>query len=267
MYKPLRKSYKGFFPFKVGTTSYIYPDNIIPNVRMLAPYLDEVELVIFESRKESNLPSKADIEQLVHIGGKESLGYNVHLPIDISLGHHDASIRDHGVTVASKIISITRPLDPSTYTLHLSLDGCCGERQADVEQWKGRLRESLEGILPASVSAEKISIETLDYPFVFVEDIVKSFGLSICLDVGHLLLYRHSVTDYFKRYLSRMSIIHLHGLKDGRDHLSLALLSEEKFGEILGLMEGFSGTVSVEVFSFHDLAESLGVLEKWHIPH
>ncbi|MBW2265106.1 MAG: sugar phosphate isomerase/epimerase [Deltaproteobacteria bacterium] len=267
MYKPLHKSYKGLFPFKVGTTSYIYPDNIIPNVRMLAPYLDEVELVIFESRKASNLPSEADIEQLVHIGNVESLGYNVHLPIDISLGRNDASIRDHGVAVASKVISLTRPLDPSTYTLHLSLDGCCGERQADVEQWKGQLRESLERILPTSVSAEKISVETLDYPFELVEEIVETLELSICLDIGHLILYGYSVADYILRYLSRTSIIHLHGLKNGQDHLSLAALSEQELGEILGLMKGFSGTVSIEVFSFHDLAESLGVLEKWRIQH
>ncbi|MCU0508776.1 MAG: sugar phosphate isomerase/epimerase, partial [Anaerolineae bacterium] len=35
--------------FRVGTTSYIVPDNILPNVEYLAPLVDDVELVLFET--------------------------------------------------------------------------------------------------------------------------------------------------------------------------------------------------------------------------
>jgi hypothetical protein len=48
-YPRLTKSYKGFYPFKLATTSFIYPDDYIPNVKMLGPFVDEIELLLFES--------------------------------------------------------------------------------------------------------------------------------------------------------------------------------------------------------------------------
>jgi sugar phosphate isomerase/epimerase len=49
MYPLLSKSYKGLFPFNIGTTSFIYPDDYVPNVKMLGPYLENIELLLFES--------------------------------------------------------------------------------------------------------------------------------------------------------------------------------------------------------------------------
>ena len=34
MYPSLDRSYKGIFPFNLGTTSFIYPDDYVPNVKM-----------------------------------------------------------------------------------------------------------------------------------------------------------------------------------------------------------------------------------------
>ena len=36
-------------PFRLGTTSYIVPEDIILNVRLLAPAMDAIELIFFES--------------------------------------------------------------------------------------------------------------------------------------------------------------------------------------------------------------------------
>src|SRR5450759_615623 len=38
-------------PFRLGVPSYVYPADILPNVKALAPYVADVELVLFESRK------------------------------------------------------------------------------------------------------------------------------------------------------------------------------------------------------------------------
>jgi hypothetical protein len=38
MYPPLSKSYKGLFPFNIGTTSFIYPDDYVPNEKMLESF-------------------------------------------------------------------------------------------------------------------------------------------------------------------------------------------------------------------------------------
>jgi hypothetical protein len=84
MYPALPKSYKGVYPFKIGTTSFIYPASYTQNVTMLAPYVDEIELLLFESAPDS-LPSIHEIKKLLSLSKEFDLTYNVHLPIDISL--------------------------------------------------------------------------------------------------------------------------------------------------------------------------------------
>ncbi|MBW2020126.1 MAG: sugar phosphate isomerase/epimerase [Deltaproteobacteria bacterium] len=230
---------------------------------MLAPYLDEIELVLFESGRENNLPSPDDIEHLVTITKEQGLTYHVHLPIDIFLGDPNPGIRARGVGMIQKIITLTSPLEPSTYTLHLSLNNDNSQDGANFEQWKMRLCSSIEEILKTGVAPTKISVETLDYPFELIEDVLEAFGLSVCLDLGHLILYGHSIADYVKRYLAQTTVVHLHGVKDGTDHLSLDVLGKNEMETICGILKNFSGIVSIEIFSFHDLRSSLMLLEKW----
>ena len=46
--------------FRIGTTSYIIPAQISPNVEYLAPRVDHVQLVLFEMDEYgSNLPDAA----------------------------------------------------------------------------------------------------------------------------------------------------------------------------------------------------------------
>jgi len=71
--------------FKLGTTSFIFPDHIIPNVKKLGGFFDEIELLIFESQPASVLPSKADVKELLYLSQKHDLNYNIHLPTDVSL--------------------------------------------------------------------------------------------------------------------------------------------------------------------------------------
>jgi hypothetical protein len=55
---PVPKNYRGRFPFKLSTTPYIYPDEIVPNVARLAPSFDEIDLVLFESRSLDSIPDQ-----------------------------------------------------------------------------------------------------------------------------------------------------------------------------------------------------------------
>ena len=51
--------------FRIGTTSYIIPADILPNVEYLAPQVDDVELVLFETDEYgSNLPDAALCDRL-----------------------------------------------------------------------------------------------------------------------------------------------------------------------------------------------------------
>lgn len=263
-YDLLQKSYKKIFPFRVGTTSYIYPDSIVPNVAMLAPFLDEIELVLFESKGQDNYPDEAELRNLMNICLKGEVGFNVHFPIDIFLGDKDEEVRFRGISVAKKVIERTLCLKPSLYTLHFDLRDENGREETDVEAWRRRILRSAEEMTEWGIEPGRISIETLSYPFEWVEDIVKKFEFSVCLDIGHMLIYGLDLQGYLKKYLPQTSIIHLHGVGNGVDHLGIDRLNGKTVDRILSRLQSFTGILSMEVFSFDDLKNSLEVLEqKW----
>ena len=259
MYPALPKSYKGIFPFKIGTTSFIYPDGYVQNVKMLAPYLDEIEMLLFESTPNS-LPSNHEIKELFSLSKQFDFSYNIHLPLDISLGGKDSSMRHSAIETIKQVMDLTAPLSPTSYTLHLLYDES-DFKSEQIKKWKERTYQSMDTLCSFCFNSRIISIETLNYPLEWVEDILKEFNLSVCMDLGHLILYELDIKDVFNRYRNRTSIIHLHGANEDKDHRSLDLLSKSNLKAILRILKQFIGTVSIEVFSFDHLNASLKYLE------
>ncbi|MDI6790574.1 MAG: cobamide remodeling phosphodiesterase CbiR [Thermodesulfobacteriota bacterium] len=251
------KSYRRRFPFRLATTSFIYPDHILPNAMRLAPYLDEMELILFESK---NLPDREEISDLSALQDKQGLSYNVHLPLDIFLGHPSDKTREEGIAAVHEVVTLTGRLTPSTYTLHYVCGDDCYEKNLSL--WQRRIAQSTENILKMGIKPGLISVETLNYPLTWVEDIINDLGLSICLDLGHISLGGGDPLYYLDKYLEKTAIIHLYGVYQGRDHLGLDVLDEAALANWLRLLKEYPGTVSIEVFSFHHLQTSLEVLEK-----
>lgn len=259
MHPALPKSYKGSFSFKIGTTSFIYPAGYVQNVRMLAPYLDEIELLLFESAPEG-LPSTHKVEQLFNVSNEFDLTYNIHLPLDIFLGAPERSIRQFALETVIRIMDLTAPLSPSTYTLHLPYDEA-GFDNEQVKRWRDRLDESMKKLVSAGISGDMISIETLDYPMDWLEDILVDFNLSVCIDVGHLMLFGFDLDAVFNKHKKRTSILHLHGVDNQKDHLPLDRLTKENAETVIRMLKQYEGVVSLEVFSFDHLKASLNFLD------
>jgi len=130
----LPKSYKGVYPFKLSTTSFIYKDSYVPNVKMLGPYLDEIELLLFES-KPGCLPKQNEIDELSILSKEFDITYNIHLPTDIYFSHKDPSVRQQAVEIVLRALDLTSPLSPSTCTLHLSYNEASYERE-NIIKWQ-----------------------------------------------------------------------------------------------------------------------------------
>jgi sugar phosphate isomerase/epimerase len=259
-YPSLTKSYKGLYPFKIATTSFIYPDHYIPNVRMLGPYLDEIELLLFESRGIDVLPSRAVIRELCRLAGEFDLSYNVHLPTDISISDEDPARQQRAVATMIRVMESVRPLDPSALILHVPYS----EKSYDeniVEIWRDRVYQNLVKIKSASEMQDIIAIETLDYPLELLEDIVLDLDLYICLDLGHLMVYDYDLIEVFNRFSFKTTVIHLHGVENDRDHTALDRLSKKSTSTVLRILKRFTGVVSLEVFSFENLDSSLRYIE------
>jgi sugar phosphate isomerase/epimerase len=263
-YLPLAKSYKGMFPFKLSTTSYIYPDHILQNVALIAPFFDEIELVLFESEGQDDLLDQNQMNSLIDLSSQHKIGFNIHLPIDLFLGDENEEVRNKGVSVAKKMIARTIVLNPSTFILHFDLNDKDLKEVSGVEPWRRRIVQSIEEMATCGMGQDRISIETLSYPFEWIEDIIQHYGFSICLDIGHILACKQDLQGYLEKYLTRTSIIHLHGFQNGIDHLGIDRLSEEALKLILSYLNDYNGILSIEVFSVEDLKRSLVTLEeKW----
>ena len=262
----LPKSYKGRFPFRLGTTSYIYPRGYIANIEQLGPWLDEIELLLFESQPAS-WPSPAEISQMVDLAEELAFRYHIHLPLDLPLGHALAHIRHAAVETALRLCELTSPLSPTTLTLHLPLDADRSAKGA-IDGWRQRIRESLVQLISSGVPPHLVSLENLEYPIEWINEISQQTGFRMCLDVGHLLVQNLDVSAAYRRYREKIDVIHLHGVRNGKDHLSLDAFGSQDSAWIPELLETFTGSLSLEVFSYESLITSLDFFERlWEKTH
>ena len=262
-YPSLSQSYKGRYPFKICTTSFIYPDHYIPNVKMLGPYLDEIELLFFESRYAGALPAGSVIADLDRLAAEFDFTYNAHLPTDVSISASDTAGQKEAVATMIRTIERLQPLDPSALILHVPYNEA-SFNEHDKINWQDRVYQNLAKILSAVENNKIIAIETLDYPLELLEEIIIELDLSICLDLGHLMVYDYEVLEVFNRFASKTSVLHVHGVENSRDHQTLEKLSNNLFESVLQVLNQFTGVVSLEVFCFENLDSSLKFLEsRW----
>lgn len=260
----LKKTYKGLFPFKIGATSFVYPDRYEPNVDLLGPYLDEIEILFFESPAETDSDLKLEMHALKKLAAVHHVSYNVHLPLDIVIGHVASPERQQAVNVVQHVCTLTQALQPTTLTLHLPYTGP-NHTARDVLAWQASTAKGLELLLATGIASQALSIETLDYPFEWASPLIETYNLSVCIDLGHLLVHQFDVEAVFAAHAHRTAIIHLHGVSGRRDHLPLDCLPPRHWNVLAPLLRDFKETVSLEVFSFEYLERSLAFLDKhWH---
>jgi sugar phosphate isomerase/epimerase len=235
-------------PFRLGTTSYILPDDILPNVRWLAGRVQDVELVLFEVDDGfNNLPAPEVVAELAAIAQDSGLSYTVHLPLDLTFRRGDPSLEK-----AERVMRATLALEPWAYVAHLDGRGARGADAAGQREWSEQAVRALELAGEWAGGIERVCIENLEgYPPDFLDAVLAGCGVSRCVDVGHLWLEGHDAVSFLERALARTRVVHLHGVH-GRDHQSLAHVPAQALDGVLGLLarRGFAGVTTMEVF--HD---------------
>lgn len=252
---------KGRFPFRLATTSYILHEAIMPNLRLLGPLFDEIELVLFDSCGPDNLPAEADIVEMASLGNELRYSYNIHLPTDVLLGSADDRIRRHACETMLRYYKRTRTLKPTSYILHLERNPEDSRDIEDLVSWRQFLRFSLSWLLDRGMPRQMIAVENIDYPFSWVDILVEEFDLKVCLDLGHLILQGLNLPVAFNRYQERIIMMHLHGVGH-RDHQGISLIPDPEWQEISQILRHFDGGLSLEVFSLDNLQTSLMRMEE-----
>ncbi len=255
---------KGRFPFRLGTTSFILFDDYLPNVHHLAPLVDDIEL-LFTDPSDNALPDSVVMQEIRNIADRSSLSLTVHLPYDRDIGASDDGARMDALSDLVHVIEKSRILEPLGWILHPFCEWQHFGPEGPPGEWLNRFSDSIDSLLDLGIPPESLCLENLRPVFSPLESLVAEKGLSVCLDVGHLVIYGHDLDDFLDRYGSRIRVLHLHGIRDGRDHCSLACLDRPFLEKLMAFLHNGRArrVVTLEVFGQADLEESLRVMSRY----
>ncbi|MBU1003931.1 MAG: hypothetical protein KKE73_15575 [Proteobacteria bacterium] len=229
---------------RVAAPSCVLPDTVGANCRFLEGLFPEVGLCLFETASclaygDHDLPpALADLD----------LAYHVHLPLDLpwDLG------TDAAAQAALGIAQRTAFLAPSLYVLHPPKTRQELERFCHLWQDAGRrcddlLLENIEGNDLAALL-----------------DAAKNLGLSLCLDLGHMLSYEQQFLARAAEW-ERVRMLHVYAPGNGSRHQALTALDPDGQALLRDLLRRSAPqtTVTLEVFGEQGLFDSASLLAQW----
>ena len=263
-----RTSLKGRFPFRLGTSSYIIPADILSNLEYLKQKVDDVEILLFESDELSNIPTPQDVLAMKDIAEQHDLTYTIHMPLDIQLGSGDELQRQTSIDKCLRIFDRMAPLSPFGWIFHFHGDpGQPWETPStQMDRWRAQHKKSLERLVQHLDEPRRICVETLTYDFSYIEDIVEFAPVSICMDVGHLILRDEDPFIFWQKWQERIRVFHLHGVTTKKvDHVDLRHLPEGFLTSFLNQisMKPIERVLTLEVFNEPDFINSFLELQKW----
>ena len=248
-------------PFRIGTTSYIIPDDILPNVRYLAGNVKDIELVLFDIDEYCNIPDAGQLSELIELAAANDLTYTVHLPLNLSFS---AGAQDISIEKALKVINGTRGLKPRAYVCHLECREIPDREGEELRDWQEqRIRAIGELVKEADISPAELAVENLEsYPIDWNGTVISRCGTHACLDIGHLFLQKIDPVPVMNKWLPLTSVVHLHGVGT-RDHQSLSYMAERSVREVLRTLirAEYRGVVTLEIFNEADLQSSLNMIK------
>jgi len=170
--------------------------------------------------------------------------YTVHLPLwSVEPSTPLTPVRLGSVQAVTEIIHATAPLAPEVFVLHATgalaaefyqMRLPAAAKASLLRTFQAGARASIRQILAETgLPSRKLAIETIEFPFDLTWELAEELDLSICLDVGHVLVGFSGPVSLFEvldRVLPRLGEIHLHDgpwqgpervIGYGKDHQAL----------------------------------------------
>ncbi|MFO8112639.1 MAG: cobamide remodeling phosphodiesterase CbiR [Desulfosalsimonadaceae bacterium] len=269
---------------RIGTTSYIIPADILPNLNFLKEIVEDVELVLFESDEFSNLPTKADVREMGRIADGAGLTFTVHLPLDAYPGAENENVRKQSADKWHRVMDLMEVLKPFGWVVHLNdppgqvpyefgstafpgeaggAPGNLASKNPPWDNWLHQCGKTLDELI-SRTKPETLCIETLSYDFGRVFPLVVEKDCAVCMDIGHLVMTGRDIPACMDAWLDQTRIIHLHGVQsDGRDHVDLRHFDTRLLNSIVNTLKRCnhkSRVLTLEIFSMEDLEHSLSIV-------
>ena len=249
---------------RIGTTSYIIPGDIIPNLQFLKHAVENIELIIFDSDGRSNLPSKSSILEMSIIAQDTGLTFTVHLPSAPHAGSPRETDRKRGVNKWLEIMDRMAGLLPLGWIVPLRENRLSPEQWC-TEHWAVQCEKTLDALAGAA-EPESLCIESTALECEAVENFLNTGNCSVCIDVGYMLRTEQDIHACLEKWFDRTRIIHLHGVRsDGRDHVDLGHMETDLLERLCtGLKNGGGAPriLTLDLFSRKDLEKSMHILQE-----
>ena len=238
-----------FNGLRMGGTSWVIPGSFADNLRYLSNDVSDMELVLFDTPEDSNMPSKDEISALKDLCGELGMSCTVHFPADICVYAPTEVLREREEKCL-RTLDLFEDLDPFAWILHIVGENRGDPPSRDIDGWLEKSLLYAERIAGAANDRKKICIETLDFDPRYVEHLADSAGTSICLDVGHLIRCGRPVGETALRSADSVRVLHVHGvMPDGTDHRDLSYIDPELFRSVSSMMsDGEERVMTLEVF-------------------
>ena len=257
---PVLPSLKHSFPFDSGTTSYLYPfetDNLTRNVEIISEAVDAIQLLFFGKNYLDELLTQTNLEALKKIQTEKKVRYCIHLPTDFDLLNPVQDHLEKTLKGIEKILKACKDLEVNYYILHI--DRCENFTYPEIswnEKTKKRFDICLQAITALFEKPSSLCIENTSRSLEEVKEEIEANHVSVCCDLGHLMLQKQSFDPMLTLFKNRTPVIHLHGVQKGKDHLALPCLPKEDLQSLKTFLKTYQGTVILEVFNEKDFISS-----------
>jgi sugar phosphate isomerase/epimerase len=258
--------------YGLGTTSYIYPtedDNLLANVERLCWRFDKIQLLAFGRHYLNQLLGPRQLQGLAQLQAESAIEYSLHLPLDLGLLQDDTRAQVAAIDVIADIVERVQGLQVSNYIVHL-------DPFTEFKYWPVELNQATLATMDRALEllcrrfgpmSEQFCLENTAYDLLPCQQVVNAHPVSLCVDFGHAWLAGHDVEALLACYGQRIREVHVHGIKDGKDHRGLDCLSPSQGKQLGTFLANYKHSVIIEVFNNEDLEASLGVLEAMSRQH
>lgn len=225
------------------------------------------------------------IEKLAALKEKLELEYTVHIPLwSLEPSTPLAPVREGSVAAVVHFIKAVQPLAPKVYVLHATGPLAAEFYRMNLPElakayllrlFQGGARRSIQTVLSETgLPSRALAVETIEFPLELTLELADELDLSVCLDVGHILVGFSGPADIFEALeacLPRLAEVHLHDgpwqgpdqkIRYGKDHKALGTgdLDTGRFLDRLDQAD-FQGPVIFEL-TLPEAIQSLAVIRK-----
>ena len=257
---------------RISATAMVYGLDIQENLLRLRKYVSHTEILLYWTPNEHNFPDKARALAIKTLADELGLRLSVHLPPMLDLVTGEAATCRRHLDILLQLLETLAIWQPTAYVLHVgpnppvicsnTTDYIHFASRRNLTAWHARTCDVLAEIQAAYGLGPRLLVENLDFSPLLLKPFAERGLAAICLDAGHVWLGNEDLKTAFAACAPHIKEMHLHGVHNGREHLSLTATTAERLKILQELLQSaeFTGMLNLEVFTEADFKTSLNWL-------